>query len=61
MQVDTSDPDFIDRFWVGYWQGYALACRAFDGWPEPPVLLPGWTAWNGEDPWPGDAVLDAWR
>jgi hypothetical protein len=22
--------------------------------PPPP-------AWNGEEPWPGDAVLDAWR
>lgn len=20
-----------------------------------------WPAWTGEDPWPGDAVQDAWR
>lgn len=25
------------------------------------ALLASWASWDGEDPWPGDAVLDAWR
>jgi len=44
VQVDTDDPDFIARFWIGYWQGRELVRRAFppDGWPERPVMpLPG--------------------
>lgn len=60
MQVDTSDPDFIARFWAGYWQGRELVRRAFHGWPDQPVPLPGWAAWDGEQPWPGDAVSEAW-
>jgi hypothetical protein len=36
VQVDTSDPDFISRFWAAYWQGRELVRRAYppDGWPE---------------------------
>jgi hypothetical protein len=36
-----------------YDRGYADACN------QAPVIKPD--SWNGEDPWPGDAVLEAWR
>ena len=40
-----NDEDFIDRFWIAYWQGRELVRRAFppDGWPEQPAYtwLPG--------------------
>jgi hypothetical protein len=39
MIIDTSDEEFIDRFWIAYWQGRLLVQQAFppDGQYEAPV------------------------
>lgn len=33
MIVDTSDQEFICRFWIAYWQGRLLVLQGFAGTP----------------------------
>lgn len=30
---DWADPEFICRFWIGYWQGRLLVLQAYAGTP----------------------------